>query len=371
MPTDLQDNAQPEGNDGGDSIANDLAAAFAAADKPATPDAPAPSVKDAAPASNTDTGKPASNAPAPGQPRDAVGKFAPKDGQSIANTDAAKPATVVEPLHHWPEDQKQFIRDLAAVNPDMAKKAFDRLKASEDEFSRRSQELKPVKDLRETIEPFLAKGRQMRQMRGVDEKAYVQSIFAAADFLEQNPLQGLQYLAQQYGVDFARVAQQAQEQANKHPDVIRLEQQIQQLQQGLTGVHSQTEAQQLAAAQAQLEAFAGEKDANGQPLRPHFSSVMQEIGMNIQFQKQMNPGAPVDLQAAYDKAIRMNDSVWQQVQAAQISAREAAAEEQRKREITEAKRAGFSVTGSGADVQTQPAETWEAELKRQFALRVA
>lgn len=361
MPTDLQDSAQPE-IDGGDSIANDLAAAFATAEKSATPDAPAAPAKEPVAPATTDTSKPA--APAQGQPRDPAGKYAAKDAQPAA------PATV-EPLHDWPEDQKQFIRDLAAVNPDMAKKAFDRLKASEDEFSRRSQEFKPFKDLREKIDPLLAPTRQQRLMRGQSDEVYLQSLLAHADLLERSPVEGLQRLASAYGVNFAQLAQQAQEQANKHPDVIRLEQQIQQLQQGLTGVHSQTEQQQLAAAQAQLESFAGEKDASGQPLRPHFASVMNEIGLNIQFQRQMNPGATIDLQAAYDKAIRMNDSVWQQVQAAQASAREAAAEEQRKREITEAKRAGFSVTGSGADVSSKPAETWEQELTRQFALRSA
>ena len=60
------------------------------------------------------------------------------------------------------------------------------------------------------------------------------------------------------------------------------------------------------------------------------------------------------------------ESVWQQVQAAQISAREAAAEEQRKREITEAKRAGFSVTGSGADTGSPQGASLRDELSRQF-----
>lgn len=365
---------------GGDDIRSDLTAAFDAATPAAqSPDAaqpaapsPEPSAKAASPASD-----PAKDAPAKagaGPARDASGKFAtssttPNDKAApdgVADPAAAKPA--IEPLHHWPEDQKALIRNLAAINPEMAQQAFARFKQVDDAFAQKSEGLKPLRVLGESIEPLLAKGRQQRAMAGISDAQYLQQVLNVAEYLDRDPAGTIRHLATQYGIDLT-APQQGQAEGALPPQLQHLVNKVQQLEQSLTGVQQQTQQEQQAAAMAQLEAFAYEKDANGVPLRPYFNELMSEIGMNIQFQRQ-NGQAP-NLQAAYDKATRMNDEVWQRIQSEKAEAQRKAAEAKRAQEVAEAKRAGFSVTGSGANTNNEPADTLREELLRQFDRQAA
>lgn len=107
-----------------------------------------------------------------------------------------------------------------------------------------------------------------------------------------------------------------------------------------------------------------QKDANGNPLYPHFDMVIDDV-INI-VQIQVDRGEPVDVKAAYDKACWMNDSVRLKLQRAGSEAERKAAEAQRKRDIEEARRAGLSVSGSGGASTDTPADTVRAELERLY-----
>lgn len=122
---------------------------------------------------------------------------------------------------------------------------------------------------------------------------------------------------------------------------------------------------------ADIRSFAEAKGPDGNPLRPHFNDVRQEMGRLI------SAGLAADLDSAYQKAIRTNDAVWAKVQGDE-SAKRAKAEAERvakEREAAskaarEAQRAGnVNVRASGAvsGSPTRPAtmrETMEAVAKR-------
>jgi hypothetical protein len=98
---------------------------------------------------------------------------------------------------------------------------------------------------------------------------------------------------------------------------------------------------------------------------PHFDDVLPEIIVNVQAQRQM--GQQVDVHAAYERAVRMNDTVWLKVQGARSEAERKAAQEKQLKDIEEAKRAGFSVSGSGGATSERPADSLRGELERQWS----
>lgn len=330
-------------------------------DEPASASASTPSAPPPSEGASADAAREASRAREETRARDAAtGKFTKAEKAAVAQ--AAQGAAVAAPgvpaagapefkiPEKWPAQVRAELQAIHAANPQHAQwlmGQYEQMRAISAQHYNKSQE-----HLR-TYENLLAPGRQARALKGVDDASYVRNLIAAGDYLDKNPIAGLKHLAKTYGIeDQVQFLEQAGGQAAEIPPYVReLQEKTQRMEQWLaTQVHG-AEQQQLQAASGWIESFASQKDEKGLPRYPYFDECIDEIIVNVQYQ--MSKGQQVDVKAAYDKAVWMNDSVRLKDQRARSEAADKAAAAQRVRDIEDAKRATISVSGSGADTRAE------------------
>lgn len=248
---------------------------------------------------------------------------------------------------------------------DKAKVDWNRLPRSvQEEITARlaaaQQPAEPQPDpYREAIAPY----EQEFRRRGVDPAASLRTLLDTWYALEANPRDTLAWLASRYGLALAddqggqyppqhtdpngqvpqgaeggQPAGQPPTDIQHHPFVRRLLSEIAELREAVGHTQQMTLAQQreqlaqrVAEAAMQVDRFAKETDADGNPLRPHFDKVREKMATLIRM------GQARDLADAYEQA------VW-----ADPEIRKALIEEERKRE---AKRAAEEATRRAAEAR--------------------
>lgn len=357
---------------GDDDIGADLRAAFDSVETPAPAEAGAtPPPAEAAPASPSPEGETAAQARA----RDEAGRFAKAakepdrpegDGKAAAAAapGAAPAAPAIEIPKHWPADVRADLERLAKQDPVIAKRWLEQTRYLESVARTERERAAPFRQLSQALEDVLAPTRQQRQMAGMDDAAYLRALAAADQFLSRDPKAGIKWLAQKYGVTPEQLVEEvraAQENAPP-PAVQQLMGEVSQLKSYIHQMTRGAQEQALQGVVGTIEAFASEKGPDGQPLRPYFDDCIADVQLLVQQQRER--GEPVNLQAAYDRAIRMNDAVWMRVQS-QRAEKEAA---ERAAAAEKAKRAGFNVAGAGsASASEEPEDNLRAELERQLS----
>ena len=356
---------------GDDDIGADLRAAFDSVETPAPAEAGAtPPPAEAAPESPAPEGETAAQARA----RDEAGRFAkaPKDapkpeGEAAPAAPGAAPAApAIEIPKHWPADVRADLERLAKQDPVIAKRWLEQTRYLESVARTERERAAPFRQLSQALEDVLAPTRQQRQMAGMDDAAYLRALAAADQFLSRDPKAGIKWLAQKYGVTPEQLVEEvraAQENAPP-PAVQQLMGEVSQLKSYIHQMTRGAQEQALQGVVGTIEAFASEKGPDGQPLRPYFDDCIADVQLLVQQQRER--GEPVNLQAAYDRAIRMNDAVWMRVQS-QRAEKEAA---ERAAAAEKAKRAGFNVAGAGsasASASEEPEDNLRAELERQLS----
>lgn len=306
------------------------------------PDAPA-----ASPSSDTPPTAPTEAAPtgeAAARARDDAGRFTKAEKAALDAKAAAAVVPEIKIPEKWPADVRAKLESIHKVNPEHAQFVLEQYahfrNIDGQREARANQALKPFDDL-------LAPGRQARALKNIDDVSYTRNLIAAGDFLEKNPREGLKYLAKTYGIDLQQLANpEAGGEPEIPPYVRQTQEELAQIKQFIAQSAGAQQQQQLKAAGDWINSFASQKDEHGQPKYPHFDDVINELIVNVQYQR--DSGQPVDVEAAYKRAVRMNDSVWLKEQAASSESARKAGEARRLREIEDAKRAEFSVSGSGA-----------------------
>jgi hypothetical protein len=267
----------------------------------------------------------------------------------------------------WPADIRARFEEVHKLAPDHAQWVLDQFNLARTQFGELEKSKQTVAQrakILDSVEQLLAPGRQQRALQNIDDAAYVRNLVAAGDYLDKNPQEGLKLLAKQYGIDLQQLVNGQPGGEELHPVVRQQQEELASMRQAFQSFMGQQQQQQLAQVAHGIESFAQMKDPNGQPLYPHFDELLPEIIVNVQAQKSMNQA--VDLDAAYKRAERMNDNVWQRRQLAQAESARKAEEERQRQAAEEAKRAGFRASGSGSAPSTSPADTLRGEIERHF-----
>lgn len=355
---------QPPQADDSD-LRSELSAAFDRAESP-------PAAEDA--------GAPTNETAKAERARDEAGRFAKKaegsatDGSATAGAETPAPdagaaapgagaAPAVEIPKNWPAETRADLEALAKLNPALAKRWIDQTNYAFSLARTERERAAPFMRLQQSLEDVLAPTRQQRQMAGMDDAAYLRAIVAADQLLQRDPRAGIKWLAQKYGITPEQLVESVQDAAANAPprEVVSLQQEVEGLKNFIASMQQGAQQQALAGVTAQIEAFASATGPDGSPLHPHFDECLADIQVIVQAQREM--GQPVNLQAAYEKAVRMNDAVWMRVQS-QRAERDRA---ERAAAAEKAKRAGFNVTGSGTGASEGAAGSLREELERQIA----
>ena len=167
-------------------------------------------------------------------------------------------------------------------------------------------------------------------------------------------------VCQQFGIDMGQLAV---EQPQIDPHLQDIASRLQRTEAALQAQQRAASQQVLSGATGAIEAFAAEKDAQGNPLRPHFEAVRDDLISDVAAVRQANPSMPHAqvLQKAYERAVWANPDTRAKLIAAQNAAAQTAARETAAR----AGRAAVSVTGApgvSASAARKSNQSVEADL---------
>lgn len=250
---------------------------------------------------------------------DATAQETPVSGEATAAIEAPK---------HWPDADKGLF---AKAPPDIQKRWLERDKDYTKGFDAKAQELAKLQRYSQSFdELFSPYGRDL-ELNGLTRQQFVSQLLGAHKYLQDSPKDALKWLAQQYGVDIAALTGQQVD-----PQTAKVDQRFESLETKLNGFASAQAQAEHQSNLGKVNNFAEAKDDKGNLLHPHFDEVAADV-VAI-----MKSGVTKDLEVAYAKAVRLNDGVWEKVQAEKATAKAAADKQTRQAEIDKAKRAGVT-----------------------------
>lgn len=269
----------------------------------AAPDAPAAAKPDAAGDQSTQRGP--------------DGKFLPKTAAAAEQppTPEAQPDADEAPAT-WRAEAKELWTKLNAsgLPPEQVKLLKDEIRKREkdakDGIIAKDNELKRLKPVVDALEPVLAPRRQAWAAQGLNEQQALGKLLQLSDFASQKPGEFIQWLAQNSGIDLATLAQGAQQGGTTPDPAAALRQEIHGLKSELQAIKSGFQAQGTTSRAAEIQAFIDEKDSAGNPLRPDFDDVFEDVRVMLPALYQSNPGKTPRqvMEIAYNKAVWANDT---------------------------------------------------------------
>ena len=204
-------------------------------------------------------------------------------------------------------------------------------------------------------------------MQGAGEAETVRQLFAIRNSLQTAPVETIQWLAQQTGVDLDNLTQPLE----ADPTESRLnavEAQVQNVQQSSQqAIQQQQEDVARQSAQTQIDTFSQAKNEDGSLKHPHFESVMETMTAISQADRAQNKA--INLEDVYNRACWMHESTREKLLSERDSKQEAttiAKEKKQQRERTSrAKRADTTIR-STADTPAKSQLTIREELSQQW-----
>lgn len=288
------------------------------------------------------------------RPRDASGKFLPKDqvgdkapkaepgpGTEVKTLEQKPQTTAFEAPAHWPADAKATF---AKLDPAGQKFLLDRYKDTEATFTRKSQELSDTAKYADSVRSlFTDQDRQRFAINGTDEVGFVRQLKGLYDYARSDPVSYVKWAMQQFGVtpdklgfSAATGSDPSDPSLTERQEVEITPQAVQQLvQQQFTQLQAQ---QQRLEFQKQVDAFKAAVDQTGAPKYPHFDRVRSVMA-------RLYVDGPEGLARAYEAAVRADPELYQ-AELARIAASKA--EEGRKaEELAKARLAAAPVKQQG------------------------
>ena len=272
--------------------------------------------------------------------RDDLGRFAHKSSEVVAvvPTEPTKALPAVPAGERPPRPsswKKDYWDDWDKLDPKVAKYVDQREKEYASGVSTYKQEAERAREIFDVIAPY----QQLIEKEGGTPARAVQQLLNTAALLRTSDPQTkanlLLQVAQQYGVPLEYMFNgQTQAPAQQDPQTAWLREQVQQLQGWKDNFVSTQEQATQSQINQEIEDF--KKD------NPHFEAVREQMAGLLR------AGLADDLNSAYAKAVRMDDSLFEQ------SLQERTTNTARQQHVAKAKAAAVSVKSSTPAAMTTP-----------------
>lgn len=207
------------------------------------------------------------------------------------------PATEsVQAPQHWSESDRATFTKL---NPEGQAFLLRRHKEMEADYTRKTQENAEAVRIGSTamrnIDPAIQA--EIRQA-GISADKFVENLIGFHRLSTQNPVEFLRQAAQALGVDPANVfSPQKPTVPGERPANDPIATRLQAVESFITGEVQHRQQTLQTGARQTIEQFSAEKDASGQPLRPHFEQVRTVMA------RLMSVDPDIDLPTAYEVAV--------------------------------------------------------------------
>lgn len=285
------------------------------------------------------------------------------DGATPSDDSASQQATApgspasgelkpLEPPKHWSEAD----RTLFGSAP---RNIQERWVSREQEIARgldaKFQEVAGFRKEREDYDRLLSPYKRDLELQGVQPTQFLGALLGWHKYLQDNPREGLQRLAQAYGIDPKSLTEAVQD----NPQIAKVLGELNQVKTEFGAFRNEAQQRENQANLSRVEAFADAKGADGKLMHPYFDEVADDIRDLMHAQR--SRGQAPDLEACYMRAIRMNEKVFEKVQ---MDAR-AKKDADTKASVDKAKRAAVT-NGSGQSQGSTRKLTLEEELAARF-----
>lgn len=283
-------------------------------------------------------------APKAERKRDEHGKFAPKESESEAET--KKPQQTQEqvkernPWNSWKPEYVEQIKKLPQEAQDYILKRQEQFHRGLDQYREEAAYAKNIKSAIAQYEPYMAQ-------LGVTPEVAFSNLLKTEHTLrtgDQNAkMQMMRKLAHDYGIDLGQAVQQPFD-----PNMHRMEQQLSQLQYQLQASQNSRQSAEEGQLNQTIEQFAQSHE--------YFDDVRETMA------DLLDRGIAKDLDDAYAKAVRLDDGVFQKMQAKQLAEMERQKLAQSNQAAQAAKASAVSVRGAptGVSYNKTPTSTEEA-----------
>jgi hypothetical protein len=269
----------------------------------------------------------------------AIGESTVEVNQSPGGDEPESAPEPLAPHERWPEAVKQRF---GKADRDWQTFLLEREKQYSHGINQITGKYTPIQKNWDRIQEVIGPHRQTFQMMGMDDIGAIQYLTNLHAAIQSNPQQGLQWLAQRFGVDLQQLA--APGQAQGSPEVQALQTQLQEMRQQLKQFGSQYSSNQLQTLETQIGDLFQAKDEKGQPRFPFIDDVVQDMVVFIKGKRASGESVSVQsLQDIYDRAVHANPVT--RARLSETAARKA--DDDRKRKADQARRAGFDVQGQG------------------------
>lgn len=259
------------------------------------------------------------------RPRDEIGRFAPKQevqaevAQEVAEAPQVKPRP-----SSW---KKDYDEHWTKLDPTLQ----DYISQRESDYARGvstyKQNWENAAPIYEAMQPFMP----ILQEHNIQPQQWISNLGNAHRTLAmgspEEKIQMFARLANDYGVNLGALTGQQYD-----PQFGMITQELNSVKNELNQFKTLREQQEQTALQSEIEKFS--QDA------PYFDDVRETMAQLLQ------SGVVADLKSAYDKAIRLNDDVWQKQQTEALQAKAQANVEQKHQKVVEAKAKAVSVRSS-------------------------
>ena len=258
-------------------------------------------------------------------------------GESEAEVSVEQPPILAP--HSWSAENKEMFNSLPR---EVQEVVASRQTEMDKDYFRKSQEIASERKRYEGIDRVLDPYREQLQLEGIREEELVGQMLGIRKMLDTDPVRGLQWIAEQYGVSPQHLSNLPQQQAD--PRVAELQSQIGQLQGYLNQQQQVAQEQALSGINAEVANFRSETDENGNLTRPFFQSVEAEMVPLVQAYRAQYPNMSHKeiLDRAYKAAVAANPDITAALEAQQKQVQAAQAAEK----AAKAAKAGSSISGA-------------------------
>lgn len=288
-----------------------------------------------------------------GRERDEKGRFAAKQSQETEPSETIEqPVAAPVPMPGgWDQgSQAEWNQLPRTVQETISRRQADLQRS----YSQASEKAAQVEKTWSEVDQAIAPYKQRMAMNGISPAQLINQILSVQNYMDNDPVQGLRWMASTYGLDLKQLAEYESQQPQVAPEVREVQRQIQELK-ALQAQQMQYQQQQVQQGlESQIMAFANETDSNGNALRPHFQTLVDDIIPLVGHMKASNPGMNNRdlLQAAYEKAVWANPTTRQselektkaEVVSKQIS--------QKQAHVAQAKKAAKLINGAASEAYT-------------------
>jgi hypothetical protein len=245
----------------------------------------------------------------------------------------------LEAPSHWPEADRGLF---GKASREHQQNWLDREKRYQTGYDKVSQQLAQFKRDRESYDEIFRDMDRDLGLSGMSRQQFVSQLVQWNNYLSKDPLGAMRAMAERMGVDLKTLT----EATAQDPQLSGVRKEVETLKQHLSSQERARQQETFRSNLSSVERFASAKGQDGKPLRPHFDEVASDVIQLIRAGER-------DLEVAYNKACRMNEKVWEKIQAEQAAATAKQQEDERKKRVDTARRAAVGTSGESTGT-TQP-----------------